>query len=43
MPNKIKGEAEKNIPDLALEFPTYEPARIVNELRAKTNGRLSYS
>ncbi len=43
MPNKIAGSAEKAVLDLALEYPTYGPARLANELRAKTNGKLSYS
>jgi len=43
MPNKIRGEAEKAILDLALEYPTYGPARLANELKAKTEGALSYS
>jgi len=43
MPNKIKGMEEKAILDLALEYPTYGPARLANELKAKTDGALSYS
>ncbi len=43
MPNKIKGIEEKAILDLCLEYPTYGPARLANELKAKTDGALSYS
>ena len=41
MPNKIRDGAEKAILDLALEFPTFGPARLANELRVKA--KLSYS
>ena len=41
MPSKIRGDKEKAILDLALEFPTFGPLRLANELREKTN--LSYS
>jgi len=41
MPSKIRGNAEKAILDLSLEFPTFGPLRLANELRKKAN--LSYS
>jgi transposase InsO family protein len=41
MPSKIRGYAEKAILDLSLEFPTFGPLRLANELREKT--KLSYS
>ena len=41
MPSMIRGDKEKAILDLALEFPTFGPARLANELREKAN--LSYS
>lgn len=41
MPSKIRDGAEKAILDLALEFPTFGPARLANELRVKA--KLSYS
>ena len=43
MPNKIAGNLEKAVLDLALEYPTYGPARLANELRQKTQGAFSYS
>jgi len=43
MPNKIKGEVEKEILDFVKKYPTYGPARIANELRKVTEGRISYS
>jgi len=43
MPNKIKGNTEKQILDFVKEYPTYGPASIANELKAKTGGTLSYS
>jgi transposase len=43
MPNKIRGEAERQILDFVREYPTYGPARIANEIKAITGGRISYS
>ena len=43
MPNKIAGITEKAILDLTLEYPTNVSARLANELKEKTSGRLSYS
>jgi len=43
MPDKIRGETEKQILGFVREYPTYGPARIANELKALTCGRISYS
>jgi len=43
MPNKIRGDTEKQILDFVNEYPTYGPARIANELRVSTRGKISYS
>jgi transposase InsO family protein len=43
MPNKIRGNTEREILDFVKIYPTYGPARIANELMSSTGGRISYS